>query len=143
MFWQPGDLGLDHADRFASLEPVLGAWLIERLCRSLQCPGPFVAVAACPGTARIERNPDGHRVQPGAKRVADRQPRPLTCQDQKRCLKSVLGLLKVADNDLTDPQHHRPGPCHSTSAANDVSSMARSLSRANEALEQPRIGDIA
>jgi hypothetical protein len=56
-------------------------------------------------------------------------------------LKSVLGLLEVADNDLANPQHHWPVPLQKRGEGGLPDGMIAAL--ASRTLEQIRVADIA
>jgi hypothetical protein len=49
------------------------------------------------------------------------------CQDQKRCLKSVLGIVAIAEHRPANAKHHRPMPLHKRLECRFVASIKVAL----------------
>ncbi len=83
-----------------------------RLDRAQGGPVPLELASPRRGGPDPRRDPKGHAVQPARQRVAppDRSGRP--GQDEERGLESVLGLVMIAQDRLTDPTDHGPVPFH-------------------------------
>ena len=81
-----------------------------RLDRTQGGPVPLMLASPRRGGTGTRRDAEGHPVQPARQRVTlpDRSGRP--GQDEERGLKSVLGIVMIAQDRMTDPLDHGPVP---------------------------------
>ena len=60
------------------------------------------------GPSHTRRDPVGNLMEPRSKGLSHPQSPSLFDQDQKGSLKSILGVVSVAEHHLADAEHHRP-----------------------------------